>query len=315
MTTAEVRVLEAAARRHGLVFRRDALAAGLSRSTIDRRVAAGVWIPVDRGIYRPVAAPVTWRQQALAACSVADAWASHRSAAALWGMPTFSPRMVEVTAPHGARRSAPGVRWHETRLVDPEDFTLVDGIPTTTPARTLVDLAAVVVLPRLEEAMDDALRRKLISLSSMGETIERVAKNGRRGSLRIRRLYARRAGITKVESALEQKVLDRIRAAGLPAPAVQWPILVDGRCIARLDLAYVDAQLAIEVDGFRWHSSSVALHRDAARQRMLVARGWRVMHITHADLDHFSSVANEIRAALDPSWQRPASHARSDAAS
>jgi hypothetical protein len=182
--------------------------------------------------------------------------------------------------------------------MQPDDFLEVDGIPVTSVARTLVDLAAVTVMPRIEEAMDDAFRRRLITPSELWEAIDRIAVPRRRGSRRIRRLATMRSERVSLDSQLELRFLRLVVRYGLPTPSAQLAVMDEGTCIARLDFAYESVQLAIEVDGFRFHSSRMALQRDAARQRLLTARGWRVMHITAQDMADFASVAAEIKRAI-----------------
>jgi hypothetical protein len=257
-----------------------------------------MWIPAGSGLYRVAAAENSWCQRLAAACFDESAWASHRTAANLWRLPGFGRHLVEVVSPRGAGRSMPNVLWHETRLTADEDFTVVDGFPSTNIGRTLVDLAAVTAMPRIEEAMDDAFRRRLIAPAEFWDVIDRVARPNRRGSRRIRRIAAVRSGQQTVDSPLEDRFLRLLTRHGLPRPTAQYEIFENGMCVARLDFAYTDSMLAIEVDGFRWHSSRIALQRDAARQRVLAARGWRVMHVTDLDLADFGSLAAEIRRAV-----------------
>src|SRR5205807_1777024 len=114
---------------------------------------------VHPGVYRLPGAPVTWKQKVMAAVLAAGpgAVASHKTAAALWGLAGFPPREVEVTLPHGKYR--PGC--HQSRSLERVDVTTIDGIPVTRVARTLVDLAGAVSDARLEDAIDDALCRRL----------------------------------------------------------------------------------------------------------------------------------------------------------
>ena len=153
------------------------------------------------------------------------------------------------------------------------DIVVVDGIRVTSPARTLIDVAPCVGVDVLEEALDDALRRELVSLRFLRRRAEQL---GARKVLKD--LVGARDGRVP-ESSLETRLLRALRAAGLPKPAVQHRI---GRY--RVDFAYVDARLAIECDGYRYHSGRRAFDDDRARQNALTATGWRVLRVTWPQL-------------------------------
>src|SRR5690242_13026626 len=154
-----------AARQHGVFSRDQALACGMSRATITRRVDAGAWVRVYPGVYRLAGAPVTWKQSLLAACL---AWGdgvavSHRAAAALHELIGFKPGRIELIVPRKRERALPH-NVHRPRYLDTVDVMTLDTIRVTRPARTLIDLATCVDSDLLEEALDDALRRRLVSL-------------------------------------------------------------------------------------------------------------------------------------------------------
>jgi very-short-patch-repair endonuclease len=154
------------------------------------------------------------------------------------------------------------------------DVTVVDAIPVTTPARTLIDLATCVDRDALEEALDDALRRRLVSLPKLRW---RMKELGARKVL-TRLVDERAHGVT--ESNLEIRVLRALRAAGLPKPVIQHRI---GRY--RVDLAYPDARIAIECDGYQFHSGRHAFDSDRARRNVLTAMKWTVLHATWTDVE------------------------------
>src|SRR3954454_10547582 len=132
-----------ASRQHGVFTRAQARQVGASDASIERRVTAGEWVAVDHGVYRYSITPPTWHQRVLATCLAGPAVASHRTAVALHGVPGFSEAMIEITARRHRRRKAPDIIWHESRHLDAVDIDELAGIPTTNPARTLVDLGGV----------------------------------------------------------------------------------------------------------------------------------------------------------------------------
>lgn len=106
------------------------------------------------------------------------------------------------------------------------------------------------------------------------------------------------------QSVFETRLLRVLRDAGLPLPTLQHEIRHGGRVIARVDFAYPEAKLAIEADGYQWHSGRIAFERDLARRNALTNLSWDVMHVTWSDLEHPERIVDAIRAALSSS-RRP----------
>lgn len=221
----------------------------------------------------------------MAACLAAGGLASHRTAAALWELRACEERVVEVTV---AGRRAPrlaGVRAHETASLEPVDRTVRWGIPLTTPARTVVDLAAVAPPEVVEPAMEDALLRGLASFSLLERTVARLAGPGRPGSRLLRRLVDERVPSQRAtESALEDALVEVLRRAGLPSPVRQHEVVAIDGLRVRVDLAYPAVRLAIEADSRRWHGGRDDVIRNAAKGNALVLVGWRVLRFTWDDV-------------------------------
>src|SRR5438309_351106 len=132
-----------AARQHGVFTYGDVVAASGTRQMVWRRVTAGRWLSLGRGVYRMAGTPATWRQRLLAAVLAAGqgAVASGRSAAALWGLPGFREGPLEISRPEGlGHRPVLGAQRRPCHLPD-HHVTVVDGIAVTTIERTLFDLA------------------------------------------------------------------------------------------------------------------------------------------------------------------------------
>lgn len=173
------------------------------------------------------------------------------------------------------------------------DVTTVDAIPVTAPARTLIDLAGCVDSNVLEEALDDALRRRLVTVARVRWHQRELG--ARAGCKTLTGLLDARATTTRApESVFETKLLRVLRAAGLPPPAVQYRV---GNY--RLDFAYPDARIAIEADGFRFHSSRRQWDRDRARRYALTAMGWTLLPVTWTQLhERPEEVVEAVRGLL-----------------
>ncbi len=216
------------------------LSTGLSRRSLEGRLASGRIEAIHRGIYRIPGSPPSWQQKLLAACLWADGTASHRAAARLWQLEGSWRPIVEITT---SRRLEPSsVTRHMTRL-DQRDVTSIGPLPVTTVVRTLLDLGAVIPRPAVEAAVSDALRRGLVTTERLRRCLEEAGGRGRRGA-KVLRSILESLGEQRPESVLELKLIRLIRRSGLPEPVPQYTIRREGKVVARVDLAYPSIRLA-----------------------------------------------------------------------
>jgi hypothetical protein len=209
---------------------------------------------------------------------------------------------VEVVVPRKRNRAqSQGVIIHWlTEPIPYEDITTIDGIPVTKPARTLLDLATVEPEDVVELCLDDALRRRLVSLAFLERWLQDPRRARHRGARLLRRLVDARATAGVTESALETRVLTILRNAGLPIPMLQYVVTEGDRFVARVDFAYPEARVAIEADGFRYHDGRDTFDAERSRGNELQAMGWSVLRVTakHLEMDP-EGVAEWVRRALE----------------
>ena len=295
------RCAEVAAGQLGLISRDQALAAGLTPAGIQHRLTSGEWLRRRPRVYAYAAAEGCWKQDLLAVCLWLGpgAAASHRAAAALWQLhPEVQP--VEVTIDRRVR-PAEGVAIHFTRKWIPADRTRLAGIPVTTPTRTLIDLGATCGPDEVEIALDAALRRRLTTLRSLTWHHSRIRARGRNGAGVMTDLLRRRSSSAPTESEFETRLLQLLRRAQLPLPCPQYVVADGCGFVARLDFAYPAAKVAVEADGFAFHSLEVDWHRDRSRYNHLAALGWTIVHVTWSNLTrHPDRVVRDVRAVLQP---------------
>lgn len=279
---------------HGLVTR-EHLLASLTTDQIEARLSQRRLFPEFPGVYRLEGAPRSWEQRLLAACLSSGAVASHRSAARLWGLAGVPALRLEVTVPLGRRVRLQGVRAHRSTLLLPEFLSIHRGIPVTTVARTLIDLSAVAADLSVANAIDAALRDDLVTLPELIRCFDAMAGRGRRRVAHFRPLLAsRQEGDEPGDSDLEARVARWLVAAGLPQPVCQHPVLTNGHRY-RVDLAYPDLGIAIELDGWGAHGSRGAFDHDRARGNDLELAGWTLLRFTSATSRH--DVVRTVRAA------------------
>ena len=184
--------------------------------------------------------------------------------------------------------------------IPPEDITTIDGIPVTKSARTLLDLATVEPEYVVERCLEDALRRRLVSLPFLERWLDDPRRKRHRGEPVLQRLVEARATVGVTDSPLETQVLKLLREAGLPIPMLQYEVRDGDRFVARPDFAYPAKRVAIEADSFRYHDGRPAFDHDRARINELQALGWLVLLITSKHLEQDpDAVVAWVRAALD----------------
>lgn len=269
-----------AARQHGLFTAAQAVAAGITKGGLDRRLRAGDLVAVDYGVYRSVTTPTTWHQRLLAACLAGPAVSSHRSAVILWNGPIDAAEILEVTALRHRRRRADGVIWHESYLLDERSVTEIDGIPVTTPARTLADLAVVVDPDALQRVLDDFLRRRLVSIASTARLLERLGPR-RLGATALRAILDARADSPVPESDLETQFELLVRAHGLPTPVPQLTVTTPTGRRLRIDYAFPDHRVGVELLGAQHHAHPERWAADLDRLGVLAALDWHVLQFTY----------------------------------
>jgi very-short-patch-repair endonuclease len=295
MKPVDVALARQAASQHGVVHRRQALALGMTERQLERRLEAGLLVSLHRAVYRHAGHPASPEQLLLAACLTTGAVASHRSAAALWGLRGCDLGVPEVTLVGRCRPTLAGVAIHRTDRLDPVDISRRHAIPVTAPARTLLDLAGVVGIDELEPALEDAMLRGLAPFSLLRHTVDRLGGRGRRGAASLRAvLDSRDPATAPTESVLEDALVRVLRRGGLPEPVRQLPVGA-----VRVDLAYPGVGLAIEADSRVWHVGRQDVQRNAAKQNVLVARGWRVLRFTWFDVTRRPAhVVGTVRSQL-----------------
>jgi very-short-patch-repair endonuclease len=271
---------EIAGRQHTDISRRQLLALGVSSEAIVRAVARGRLYRVHQGVYSLVPPrsrpPLAAEQAALLACGP-SAVLSHHSAARLHGLRLPSRvAAVQLTTTDSHRRDRAGVVVHRTSILDPRDRHRVQGLPVTSIARTLVDLAPIYRARQLAPLVDQALR--LTSRARLTETLERHPH--RPGVPRLRRLLDPARPSADTWSKAEARLLAAIRRAGLPTPEANVPI---GGYIA--DLLWREQRVIVEYDSERYHSGPAAFHRDRSRHHDLTAgTRYEVLHVTEAHI-------------------------------
>ncbi len=306
-TDIERRINRLLALQHGAIGRHQALSAGLSARQIDRKLKAETWSIVLPRVYANAASPQTWERD----CHAALIWGgpsavlSHTTAAQRLGLGGFGPGSIEIISDRCLRSKL--VRVHRGPPLRPGDISRVRQLPTTSATRTIFDLATSHSEETLEGAIDSALTSGLTSIPYLLKRLGSSRGRGKRGSQVLAHLLAERdPARAPTESELE-RLFDRrvVRPHELQRPVFQYPIS-DERFTARIDFAYPQALLGVEVLGWKIHGGKAVWQRDLRRHNGVTGMGWTVLYFTWLDVMKRSAcVAEEIGAILRDRLELP----------
>lgn len=267
-----------------MIHRRQLLSLGLHPSAIDRRVAAGRLHVMHHGVYALGHRVVTLRGRWMAAVLACDQGAvlSHRDAAALLGLRPPSGQLMEVTARGAHERE--GIHAYRHALL-PDEVTTVDNIPTTTWARTLIDLAAVLPPHQLARALEQAEILRIFDLTELAPLLDRHARRPGVPALK-RALQAHHPDTHPTRTDLEALLVHLCHQAGLPLPTALNASfdLSDGQRIEP-DAIWHHHKVIVEVDGFETHGTRARFESDRVRDAELQILGWRVLRTTWLQLE------------------------------
>jgi Transcriptional regulator, AbiEi antitoxin len=288
--TVEQHLAQIAGSSHGVVTRAELLRAGVTVAQIKRRLRSGVLLREHRGVYRVGhrAPSVEARYLAAVLACGQGALLSGRAAGHLLGVLRGAAPRAEVIAQ--AARRVPGVVTRQTRKIDPRDATRWRGIPVTTVARTLVDLAALLPVDELARACHEAGVRHRTTPAQVDAVLARRPNSP--GAAKLRQIL--RGDVRVTLSKLEARFLARLRRAGLPLPQTNRP--AGGR---RVDCRWAEHRLTVELDSYRYHHTRYAWEQDRRREREAHARGDDFRRYTYGDVfDRPQLMLAELRALL-----------------
>lgn len=279
---------------------------GITEEQLRTRLRDRSWMTVQRGVYRTAGVHPSREQAILAACLAGGdhAVASHRAAAWLWDFLAPGAVVVEITVPHDARRALDGVVVHRSRR--PAQFVWHKGIPVTSPVDTLIGLVEVANADVLGRCLDRAQRKGCVRGADLMAALSGRGSQGRSGVSVLRRVLAERGYPEIHASVLERRTLAVLRAAALPEPKREFGTGPGMRY--RVDFAWPNTRVLLEVDGFDTHGTPEALQADLARQNELVSAGWAPLRYTWRDITQTpGQVTRQVgemlaKAGLLPKW-------------
>ncbi|MEA2160421.1 MAG: hypothetical protein QOD66_2801 [Solirubrobacteraceae bacterium] len=280
--TPDERIAAIAADQRGRVARRQLLAAGISQRMLAVRLSHGWLYQLYAGVYAVGhLAPVELGAETAALLAVSlDAVLSHYTAAVLWRLrPPVCGAAIHVSVPSTSGSSRrPGICTHRTGTLLPRDIRVRDGLPVTSAARALLDIAGDTTLRELELALDEGLRSGVLTRGQVRDVLGRIPN--RRGERRLRELVEPNGQTTVTRSEAEERFLALIRDAQLPDPSVN--VRLEGFTV---DFLWRRERIVVEVDGYRYHGSRRRFEEDRAKGAVLAAAGFQVIRVTWRQME------------------------------
>ena len=264
LVSPDVRVANRAAEDRGILAVDELRACGLTDDEIETRARNGHLHCLYRGVYAVGHTAISREARWLAAVKACRPHGvlSHYAGSAHWGFVEWDDREPEVTVPGPGTRIHEGIRVHRSTTLERKDWMVHDGIPVTTPARTLLDLASVLPHAPLRRAVREAMAQRRVTVRQLVDVLARAGP--RRGSRKLARIVAQ--GDAPTASVLEDVVLDLILAGGFARPDVGVPITVEGRRFVP-DFRWPEQRIIVEADGAQWHDHELAREDDASGRR------------------------------------------------
>jgi very-short-patch-repair endonuclease len=292
-----------AERQWGVITRAQLMEAGLRDRGIAEWVRGGRIRRLYRGVYAYGHDRLRLEGRWLAAVMACGPGAvlSHRDAAQMWEIRQSSSPLIDVTVPsQNGRIRRQGIRVHRSGRLAAEEVTVRHGIPVTTVARTLLDLADVLELQQLRRAVTEAEYRNRFDLTALNAVVEN--NPGRRGRKVMEAVEGRRH---RTRSPLEERFLAFMHRWGVEeAESGVW---IAGY---EVDFVWTRVGLVVELDGVAAHGTRSAVRRDRRRDRELWRAGFRTMRLTDDALDAEEELLRDLAQAgvRVESWPRASSY-------
>lgn len=280
------RLAPTAAAQHAAFNVAQAKAAGFTERQIEHRCERGRWIRRGRGVYTIAGSPHSFMQRVFVAwLAISGAVISHRSAAIIDGLlQAGDDEEIEVTIRRGRSHAATIARVHQRRSLKTTDITTKNGVTVTTSARTVADLASRLTAHELEDMVDEVVLSNRATIEEVEAQALAMPRNdlGRKRLLSLLDIW-RRDGTP--ESKWEVKLARMLEAAGVEGLVFQHELVVDGKVVARFDLAIPHARVAIEYESFRHHGGRRGVARTNQRRNRFQRHGWIAYGATKDDVD------------------------------
>lgn len=279
----------------GVVSADQLFGARLSHSAVARMTDRGELVRLHQGVFLVGGAPLTYRARLNGALLATDGVLGKATAAHLWGMVRAEPQPITVLLPHARRVVKPRGAELCRAVVDPQAWLVRDRLRLTTRVLTVLDYVPSLSPRDCRTFVDRALHQGWLAVQDVDDHLGRYP--GRHGNGVLRRLLPELSdGAAAHSERVAHRLLDDARIGGWVPNLAVW---ADGELVGVLDIGFDDIRLAVEIDGWAFHSDVERFRRDRRKQNALIGLGWTVLRFTWADLvERPAYVVTTIRATL-----------------
>jgi hypothetical protein len=297
------------ARQDGLALTTQLYELGVTHAEIRRHVANQLWTKIDGHVLAVSGQPMTWPRRVRAASLALGphAAASHGTAARMHGFDGFADHQgITFSTVQGFHHTAhptlvgivPLVKVHRSKLLQPGDVTRRHDIPVVSRESALVQIAGEYQRPRVERALDSALRDG-VRIAQLERLISRMRRRRVAGPALLLELLAQRSQ-PRLPKSWFQRIVARVLATYDVHVVDEYPVRDEhGNALAFLDLALPDLKIGVECQSWEWHGTPSAQAADSVRRRKLRMRGWAIVDVWWKDLDRPDDIAAELAYLID----------------
>lgn len=294
----EVALHELFARQHGVARDQQVLDIGMTRRTLGRRLQSGVFRRVTPGVVARAGQRRTFEARSMAAQLLLGerSFLDGPTAGAMYGLRRMARSPVWASTDARIHVDVPAwIRASTRTWVDSGDVTSRGPFRIASPTRMLLTLAATTTPDRFEQIAEDAWHLGLATPGAIRTYVERVRRPGRRGVGALDKWLETVADRRRpAQSGLELDVISAIRAAGLPEPTRQHPVVLGDASVVHLDVAWPDVRLAVEPGHSWWHGGDAKMHADQARDRACGEQGWHVVRLDESLASDLAAVGAQL---------------------
>jgi hypothetical protein len=287
MAQTDRRIATIATGQLGAFSRTQAHDAGLSDRQLRSRVQSGFLVQNGPNAFRIAGTPTSLRGELKERLlDIGDpVWCCAQTAAALHGFDGFALRRpFHLLLPRERSLARWNTRIHRSQRIDLIDTAEVDGMPVTSPVRTLLDLARVLPSDQLAACVDSALRDGGTNEDLLHRRIEALRSQGRFGLPLLHEVLAGHEVTRGGQSWLEREYLRLISRAGVPRPDTQPVLSRAGDRLVRVDCRFPGTNVVVELLGYRFHRSRGQMATDATRYNALLAKGYSPYQFTYGQI-------------------------------
>jgi hypothetical protein len=297
MSTFDADVAALAARQAGTFSRTQALRLGATSGQIRSRLHQRRWRRLRSGVYLLAGSPPHRdRDRWVAHLAVGEhSILGHEGAARMHAFTGFGRSPVTLTVDHPAHPRVPGITVHQICDIAPHHRARMRGLPVTTPARTVVDLAVVASPDVISTAVQDLVAGRRLRLNQIGRVLADVTRPGKPRLHVIAELLDALAGEPIPQSVLERGLIDLLVAAAVPVPALQQPFPGRHPTASVVDGIYEAEKVIVEADGRRWHARFEAMLTDRERDQAAARAGWLTLRFLW---EQIMEAPTEVAAAI-----------------